>query len=52
MIFTLTIEIEYIALEYVVREVVWIKQFINKLGLNTIEDLTIFSNNEINIAQT
>lgn len=49
---TSTTEVEYIALGHAAREAVWIRQFINKMELETVEGLTLHGNNEISIALT
>lgn len=52
MVSILTTQTKYIALEYASRGTIWILWFINKLRLDTIRDLTLFGNNEMNIALT
>ena len=45
-----TTEAEYIALGQIATEAVWIKMFINKMKLETVEDVTLYGNNEMSIA--
>lgn len=47
-----TIETKYIILGYVAKEAIWIKQFIYKLQLDILENLTLFNNNKISINLT
>lgn len=49
---TLTTEAEYIALGHAVREVVWIRQFINEMRLEVVESITLHGDNEMSIALT
>lgn len=45
---------KYITLSHIIREVVWIKRFVNKLGLNkmTVASIALHEKNEIRIALT
>lgn len=52
MISTSTIEAKYVILRNAAREVIWIRQFINKFEFETIKSLTLYGNNEINITFT
>lgn len=45
-----TIKAKSIALRQAAREVVWIKRFINEMGLEVIENLTLYRDNELSIA--
>ncbi len=49
---TSTTEAKYIALEYTIREAVWIRRFINEMKLEVMEGFTLQSDNEISIALT
>lgn len=49
---TLITKGKYIALGYVARETVWIRKFINKIGLEAIKKLTLHGDNEMSIAPT
>lgn len=51
-VFTLTIEAEYIALGYVAKKAMWIRQFINEMKLEVVEDLMLYGNNKISIILT
>lgn len=49
---TSTNEAGYIAFGYVAREAIWMKKFINKMGLEVIADLTLHEDNEMSIVLT
>lgn len=49
---TSTIEVEYIAFKHVARKTIWIRQFINKIELEILKDITLYGNNEISITLT
>lgn len=49
---TSTTEAEYIALGHAAREAVWIRRFINELGQETVEEVILHGDNEVNIALT
>lgn len=49
---TSTTEAEYIALGYAAKEAVWIRRFINKMGLEMVESLTLHGDNKMSISLT
>lgn len=49
---TLTTEAEYIALSHGAREAIWIRRFINKMKVATVEEITPYGDNEMSIALT
>ena len=49
---TSTTKAEYIALGHAAREAVWIRRFINEIKMETVENLTLFRDNEMSIALT
>ncbi len=51
-IFTLTTKAEYIAFGHIAKEAIWIKQFINKFKIKTVEHLILNGDNEMSIALT
>lgn len=50
-VLTLTTEAKYIALGHALREVVWIKRFVNELDMENTE-ITLYGDNEISITLT
>lgn len=49
-IFISTIKVKYITLNHSTRELIWIWQFINKMELKIVKDITLYINNKISIA--
>lgn len=47
-----TTKTKYIVLGYAARKVMWIRQFINKVKLEVVENIILHSNNEISIEFT
>lgn len=43
---------EYIALGYAARKVIWIRRFINKIKLETVKSVILYGNNKMSIALT
>ncbi len=41
---------KYLTLRHKVKEVIWIKRFVNKFELEFTKSITIYSNNEMSIA--
>lgn len=41
---------EYIAFDYIAEKTIQIKRFTNKIMLNTIDNVILYSNNKMNIA--
>lgn len=48
-LFILITKVRYIALEYIAKEAIWIKRFINKMKLKVIKDFTLYRDNKISI---
>lgn len=49
---TSTTEAEYIAIGHAAREAVWIRRFINKMELETVDSLTLNGDNDMSITLT
>lgn len=47
-----TIEIKYIVLRYVIKEVMWIRCFINKILLKIAHKIIVYENNKMSITFT